>query len=198
MLKSGTKSFSYVRKSGMAQDKKNEEQNGGENVDKIRDILFGEEMRVYERRFNELDQRLVREQQKLKDELCSRLTKFEGFMKKEIEKLTEKDKQEKKDRIEGIKGLKDNLQEVIKELNKSLDEVDETLSKECTELRQELHDLSQETDTNINAMGTRLQDALDIESSDIHKVKAGREELAELFTEIALRLNKDFKLPAND
>ena len=101
----------------MAQDKKNEEQNGGENVDKIRDILFGEEMRVYERRFNELDQRLVREQQKLKDELGSRLTKFEGFMKKEIEKLTEKDKQEKKDRVDAVKMLKDNLQEVIKELN---------------------------------------------------------------------------------
>ena len=182
----------------MAQQKKTEEQNGGENVDKIRDILFGEEMRVYERRFNELDQRLVREQQKLKDELSSRITKFEGFMKKEIEKLGEKDKQEKKDRIDAIKALKDNLQEVMKELNNSIDEVDETLSKECTELRQELHDLSQETDTNINAMGTRLQDALDIESSDLHKVKAGREELADLFTEIALRLNKDFKLPADD
>jgi methyl-accepting chemotaxis protein len=182
----------------MAQDKKNEEQNGGENVDKIRDILFGEEMRVYERRFTELDQRLVREQQKLKDELNSRITKFEGFMKKEIEKLTEKDKQEKKDRVDAVKSLKDNLQEVIKELNKSIDEVDETLSKECTELRQELHDLSQETDTNINAMGTRLQDALDIESSELHKVKTGREELADLFTELALRLNKDFKLPADD
>ena len=182
----------------MAQDKKNEEQNGGENVDKIRDILFGEEMRVYERRFNELDQRLVREQQKLKDEINGRITKFETFLKKEIEKLSEKDKQEKKDRIDGIKNLKDNLQEVIKELNKSIDEVDETLSKECTELRQEIHDLSQETDTSINNMGTRLQDAIDMEGGDLHKVKAGREELAELFTELALRLNKDFKLPAND
>jgi len=182
----------------MAQAKKNEEQGGGENVDKIRDILFGEEMRVYERRFNELDQRLVRGQDKLRNEIGSRLTKFESFMKKEIEKLSEKDKQEKKDRIEAVKSIKDNLQDVLKELNKSIDEVDDTLSKECTELRQELHDLSQETDTNINNMGARLQDALDIESSELHKVKTGKEELAELFTELALRLNKDFKLPANE
>ncbi|MEM6998221.1 MAG: hypothetical protein AAF419_00100 [Pseudomonadota bacterium] len=182
----------------MAQQKKNEDLNGGENVDKIRDILFGEEMRVYERRFNELDQRLVREQQKLKEELNSRITKFEGFMKKEIAKLVEKDKQEKKDRVDAVKTLKDNLQDVIKELNKSIDEVDEALSKECTELRQELHTLSQDTDNNINSMGTKMQDALDIESSDLHKVKAGREELAELFTELALRLNKDFKLPTDD
>lgn len=182
----------------MAQAKKNEEQNGGENVDKIRDILFGEEMRVYERRFNELDQRLVREQQKLKDEINSRVTKFEGFLKKELDKLTEKDKQEKKDRIDAVKAIKDSLQEAIKEISKSIDEVDETLSKDCTDLRQEIHDLSQETDTNINTMATRLQDAIDIESSELHKVKAGREELADLFTELALRLNKDFKLPADD
>lgn len=67
--------------------KKNEDQNSGENVDKIRDILFGEEMRVYERRFTELDQRLIREQQKLKDELNSRITKFEGFMLKHYRRL---------------------------------------------------------------------------------------------------------------
>ena len=181
----------------MAQ-KKNEDQSTGENVDKIRDILFGEEMRVYERRFTELDQRLVREQQKLKDELSSRINKFEGFMKKEIEKLTEKGKQEKKDRVDGDKSLKDNIQDVVKELNRLIDEVDETLSKDCTELRQEIHDLSQETDTNINNMGTRLQDALDIESGDLYKAKAGREELSELFTELAMRLNKDFKLPADE
>ncbi len=46
---------------------------GGGNIDKVRDILFGGQMRDYERRFSRLEERLVQETAELKDDVRKRL-----------------------------------------------------------------------------------------------------------------------------
>ena len=45
------------------------EQAGGASLDKVRDILFGVQMRDYDRRFARLEERLVKETADLKDEV---------------------------------------------------------------------------------------------------------------------------------
>ena len=55
----------------------------GGNIDKVRDILFGGQMRDYDRRFQKLEERLLQETSELKDDVRKRLAALEQFMKQE-------------------------------------------------------------------------------------------------------------------
>ena len=57
------------------------------NVEQIRDILFGGQMRDYERRFLEITQRLEQESQRLRADLDKRLTALEKRVDEQNDKL---------------------------------------------------------------------------------------------------------------
>jgi hypothetical protein len=52
------------------------------NVDKIRDILFGSQMREYETRFSRLEESLLKESQDLKETTRRRFDTLEAYIKK--------------------------------------------------------------------------------------------------------------------
>ncbi len=54
---------------------------GGGNLDKVRDILFGGQMRDYEKRFNRLEDRLVKECSSIRDDIKKRLDSLEMYVK---------------------------------------------------------------------------------------------------------------------
>ena len=58
---------------------------GGASIDKVRDILFGVQMRDYDKRFARLEERLLKETSELKDDVKKRLAALEQFMKQEVE-----------------------------------------------------------------------------------------------------------------
>jgi len=155
-------------------------------------------MRDYDRRFKELEQRLLREQQRLGSELGTRLDKLDVYLNKEVGKLLEKGKQEKKDRLEADKLLDQNIQKNMKELLKAIAEVDESSTNNSAELRKDLHDLSSELETNLSISSAKLQSSIENESNQLHELKVSRDELAGFLQEIALRLNKEFTLPTDE
>ena len=57
------------------------------SVDKIRDILFGNQMRDFDRRFSHMEERLIKSTQDLRDETHKRLEALELFFKKELDAL---------------------------------------------------------------------------------------------------------------
>src|SRR5215813_12449769 len=59
----------------------------GQNVDKIRDILFGAQMRDYDKRFARLEDRLMKDAEALRDEMRKRLDALESYVKQEAEAL---------------------------------------------------------------------------------------------------------------
>ena len=60
----------------------------GANVDKIRDILFGSQMRDYEKRFSRLEERLTKAQDTLREDLKKR---FDALLDALIEGARPKD-----------------------------------------------------------------------------------------------------------
>ena len=53
------------------------------SLDKVRDILFGNQMRDVERRFARLEERLLKETTDLKDDVRRRLDTLEAYMRRE-------------------------------------------------------------------------------------------------------------------
>ena len=56
----------------------------GANVDKIRDILFGSQMRDYDKRFVRLEERLAKAADALRDDLKKRFDSLEAFVQQEV------------------------------------------------------------------------------------------------------------------
>ncbi|MFI5179118.1 MAG: hypothetical protein ACHQO8_11165, partial [Vicinamibacterales bacterium] len=56
---------------------------GTGNLDKVRDILFGGQARDIDRRFQRIEERLLKETADLKDDVRKRLSALEQFMKQE-------------------------------------------------------------------------------------------------------------------
>ena len=65
-----------------------EEHAAGTNLDKIRDILFGAQVRDHERRFAKLEAQLLAEAAQLRNDLKERFASLEQYIRKEVDTVT--------------------------------------------------------------------------------------------------------------
>src|SRR5580698_9251305 len=75
----------------------------GANVDKIRDILFGSQMRDYEKRFVRLEETVTKAIETLREDMTKRLDTLGSYIKEETDSLGSRIKAEKSERSEGLK-----------------------------------------------------------------------------------------------
>ncbi len=165
------------------------------NVDKIRDILFGSQMRDYETRLEATEQRLTQAIDRMTKNMERRIERLDKYARREVDKLSEQIKAERKDRTaEGKKSAKD-LTSLTEQVEAWFAEVDEQMASESRDLRNALHDQGEELAAQIREAQSQSHEALQKEASELKDEKVAREDMAALLTEVAMRLNKDFKLP---
>ncbi len=165
------------------------------NVDKIREILFGGQMRDYEQRFADLEKRLTLQIDRLSNDFDKRMERLNTFARREIDKLSEHLKAERKERIaEGKQGTKD-LEGFTHQVEAWFGEVEEQFESETKDLRAILQEQSEELSALIAETRDSLGESLAQETRDLANKTVAPEDLAGLLTEVALRLKKDFKLP---
>ncbi len=107
----------------------------GANVDKIRDILFGSNMREYEKRFARLEERLTKSSDALRDDLKKRFDTLESYVREEIEALGQRLKNEKAERTEALKELTRESRDSAKTLEKKLSQLEDSLESAQGDLR---------------------------------------------------------------
>ncbi len=165
------------------------------NIDKIRDILFGGQMRDYDRRFSRVEEQLVKESLELREDTRKRFEALEAFVKAEFAALTDRLQAEQRTRDDAVSGLWRGVHESSQTLSAKLGEAQEQTARAHSDLRQQI--LSQSKDLN-DEMRRRQDDVTALiqrEVADLNHGKTDRSSLATLLTEMAMRLNNDLKLP---
>ncbi|MGH9776043.1 MAG: hypothetical protein ACRD50_13975 [Candidatus Acidiferrales bacterium] len=168
----------------------------GANVDKIRDILFGSQMRDYEKRFGRLEDRLNKDAEALREDLKKRFDTLEAFIHKELESINTRLKSEKSERGEALKEVSRELREASKLIEKRVAQLDDVLTDNTAELRARILEQSKALTAEIGEHHREVSVALDREVKTLREEKTDREALADLLTEMALRLKNEFELPA--
>ena len=163
----------------------------GENVGKIREILFGTQMRDYEQRFARIEERLFREIAELKDETRIRLDSLESYIKKEIESLFDRIKTERGQRDESIKSLLNEVKQLNKTSDKKINQLDDQLNKSARDLRQQLLDQSKNLSDEIVRKYEGMLAKLEQTARELRDGKVNRSSLSELFVEVAMRLSDE-------
>lgn len=166
-----------------------------QNVDRIRDILFGSQMRDYDGRFQRLEERLTREASEVRGVLQNRLAALENFMKGEVESMTHRMRAENEERNQAIGKLAHDLGETARGLEMKIGHLDQQAAQDIRELRQQLLEQSKALSTEMGEQHAQMKAGLEHEAQQIRGAMTGRETLADMLSELSLRLKNEFKVP---
>lgn len=165
------------------------------NVDKIREILFGGQMRDFDKRFVRVEERLAKDTEDLRHDLKKRLDTLEGFIHAEVEAVNQRLNAERAERTTAVKEVDRALREAEKASEKVFAQLEESLAKGTGDLRTQLLEQSKALTAEIEEKHRALSALLDRDVQRLQENKTDRAALADLFTELALRLKKHFVLP---
>ena len=148
-----------------------ERESEASDIDKLREVLFGNQLRDHDRRYARLEERIQCELTGLRNDLCRRIETLEQHLRSELSAASERQQQEAQDRQAAVSRLTGDLLKAERELRSaSLD-----LSKELLAEIQHVHEL---VSAEVAADVRLLEDG-----------KVDRTQLASLFGELVMRLN---------
>lgn len=161
------------------------------NLDRVRDILFGGQMRDVDRRFAKVEERLAKDAADLRDDLRSRLVTLEQFVRAETDALAQRIRTEHDERTEAGAGLSRDLQAAWAAFDRKIGAVEDSLARAQRELRQQILDVHQQLADEMRVRMDAILARLSREADDLRNAKTDRVTLAALFTEIAVRLTHE-------
>jgi len=165
------------------------------NVDQIRDILFGGQMRDYERRFEELEERLKRDAERMRAEMSKRFDGVEAMLKDYSDRSSSLHKRLETELKNSVENLSSGQEKLGKALRAEAFETDEKNEAQLSVLRDRLHKLANETADSMRQTQDQLSATIERVGANLRDEKVARDELAGFFSEMALRLTRQFELP---
>ncbi len=170
----------------------------GENIDKIRDILFGTQARQFETKLSSLETKIEKDMDTLRNETRSALESLEQFIKKETASLSDQLHLEKDERLESDDSLMEKLDSSKKTLDKKLSQLNDKMVKETRTTHEQILQQSKKIMDELHDSSDSLQSSLDRSVKDLRHEKTDRLALANLMMEVAIRLKDDFQVPDTD
>jgi DNA repair exonuclease SbcCD ATPase subunit len=160
-------------------------------VDKIRDLLFGNQMQDYDRRFSKLEERFLQRFKDIESETARGLSAFEVNAKKQVESVASQLREEKDTRADADKEIDRTFREQNQALEKRMRAMSDQLSQLERDMANRLTEEMQSLREDIKRRNEDMQVLVERMFSELSNVKTDRNLLAGLFVEVAKCLNQD-------
>ena len=161
---------------------------GAASLEKVRDILFGAQVRDTDRRFARLEELIARETNELREDVRKRLGAIEQYVKHEFESLAER----LKDELDARTAADTELSRVVRDLSevgeRRFGQIDDQVARVQRELRQQLLEAQQQLHDEMQQQAQEHAARVTRESSVLRADKLDRAEFAAALTEIAMRM----------
>jgi Skp family chaperone for outer membrane proteins len=164
---------------------------GGDNIEKIREILFGVQMRRYEEMFLGLKERLSSEVADLRREMGRRMEAVEAHVQQELSSMSDRLTAEQEEQSETLRTLTAQFQERNDRHQKKLKQVNDQLTKSHRSIRRQLMEETERVTEDVRQKQEETLTALDDAIRKLHDEAIDRPTLSNLFQEMALRLDRD-------
>lgn len=169
-----------------------------ESLDKVRDILFGGQMRSVESRIQSLDERIRQEQESMRGKLERMIADVESNTKRELQALDERLTAERTKRGEELRALRADLDESLRNLTSRHDRLQESTGAADAEMRDMLLQHSTAVAAEIERLSQRLTSELQREVSGLRADKLDIAAMADVFSDMVGRLGGDSRAPASN
>lgn len=166
-----------------------------EGIDKVRDILFGTQVRQYEQKFKHLEDLIQKEIANLRSETTKSADTLEIYVKKELEALSDQVKNEQTARTESAEELSEKIDRTVKSIERKTGQLSEKVIATQRDLQEQILQQSKSLMEEIRSQNSQVSSSLDRSVNDLRTEKMDRLAFANLLMEVAMRLKDEFKIP---
>lgn len=158
------------------------------NIDQIRDIIFGAQLREYDNRFDKLDSDLSMMQQDMQARIEQVKTVLGTEMRTAIDSFDKKVKSITLNTQEESADLRQQLDRVNRKFSSSIEALDEAIDNQTGSIREELSQTRERLSEETRTLKTQVFEELDRRFSMLRDVKVSRDDMAEILFELGMRL----------
>ena len=188
-----------AKKESLSQDPKHPMDSGtppdGENIDKIRDILFGSQSRRIEKKLSAVEEKIDKDIGLLRSETKTTLGALEQFVRKALQSLSDQLSSEKSERAESVDSISDRVADTQKALGKEIGQLSDKLVKGQRDTQEQIILQTKNLLDEMHEKNDGLQKRMDQSLEALAQEKTDRSALANLMREAAMRLKDEFQLP---
>ncbi len=158
------------------------------NIDQIRDIIFGAQLREYDNRFDKIDSDLSMMQQDMQTRTEQIKTVLSGEMRAAIDSFEKKIKSITLNTQEESADLRQQIDRVNRKFSSSIEALDEAIDSQTSSLREEVSQTRDRLSEETRTLKTQVFEELDRRFSMLRDVKVSRDDMAEILFELGMRL----------
>ncbi|MEK0178723.1 MAG: hypothetical protein EAZ78_11175 [Oscillatoriales cyanobacterium] len=158
------------------------------NIDQIRDIIFGAQLREYDNRFDKIDSELSMMQQDMQARIEQVKTVLSGEMRAAVDSFEKKIKSITLNTQEESADLRQQIDRVNRKFSSSIEALDEAIDNQTTSIRDELSQTRERLSEETRTLKTQVFEELDRRFSMLREVKVSRDDMAEILFELGMRL----------
>ena len=157
------------------------------NIDQIRDIIFGAQLREYDNRFDKIDSDLSMMQQDMQARIEQVKTVLSAEMKAAVESLEKKVKSLTSNTQEESADLRQQIDRVNRKFSSNMEALDEAIDNQTSSLRDELGQTRDRLSEETRTLKTQVFEELDRRFSMLRDVKVSRDDMAEILFGLGMR-----------
>ncbi len=157
-------------------------------IDKVRDILFGKYVSDFEHRFAELEARLEKDVEQLKDRLSTKISGMDSAVNDSLARLDKLFSQEQKQRDSEMASLHKTLDEARNTLQHSIALMEDQANQDLKAVRDALKESHEELLDQARAAQDAITKQLEEQREELQSDKVSRQTLALMLDEVAVKL----------
>lgn len=158
------------------------------NIDQIRDIIFGAQLREYNGRFEKIESDLLSMHQELLDRINEVRANYSTELRVAVEALDKKLKTLQTSTDEERQDLRAQIERTHRKSSASFDKLNSDLEASTTSIRDDLTETKAKMQEDMRGLRTYVQEELDRRLSAIGNMKISRDDMAEILFELGMRL----------
>lgn len=165
------------------------------NIDQIRDIIFGPQLREYNNRFDKLESDISLVQQEMRDRIDQVRTVLSTEIRSAVDGLEKKLKTLNLTSQEEINDVRQQIDRVNKKFSNSIEALDQTVDNQTSSIRDELSQARNKFQEDVRSLRAQVFDELERRFSMMREAKVSRDDMAEILFELGMRLKGNEFVP---
>ena len=158
------------------------------NIDQIRDIIIGSQLREFNTRFGKIENDIALIEQEMRDRLEELKTTLLGEIKFAAEAIDKKLKGAIANTEEEQLELRQQIDRNSKKFSTSIENLDKDIDTQTESIRTQMSQSVGKLQEDVHTLRTQIFEQLDLRFATLSGVKVSRDDMAELLFELGMRL----------
>jgi len=158
------------------------------NIDQIRDIIFGAQLREYDSRIDKIESNLALIQQETRDRIEQTKTVYMTELRAAVDSLEKKLKSLNMTVQNDNSEIRQTIDMVNKKFSGNLEALDKNLEKQTNNLHDELSETRDKLQDDIRSLRSYIFEELERRFSLINEGKVAKDDMADILFELGLRI----------